>query len=65
VFENYISNVALGNGKVIELSLWDTAGQEDYDRLRPLSYPEADVIIICFAINQQQSFYNVQDKVYK
>jgi Ras family protein A len=47
----------------VELALWDTAGQEDYDRLRPLSYPETDVVLICFAINLQQSFKNVQDRV--
>ena len=33
----------------IEFSLWDTAGQESYDRLRPLSYPASDVVLICFA----------------
>lgn len=63
VFENYIANVQLDNGKVVELALWDTAGQEDYDRLRPLSYPETDVILICFAIDQPTSFTNVQDRV--
>ncbi|CEP10794.1 hypothetical protein [Parasitella parasitica] len=55
-------NVTHKSGKSIELSLWDTAGQEDYDRLRPLCYPETDVILICFAIDQIQSFENVKDK---
>ena len=31
---------------------WDTAGQETYDRLRPLSYPQTDVILICFSIDR-------------
>ncbi|CEH12621.1 signal transducer [Ceraceosorus bombacis] len=39
VFENYVPIVRF-EGKVVELALWDTAGQEEYDRLRPLSYPE-------------------------
>jgi GTPase SAR1 family protein len=47
----------------VELALWDTAGQEEYDRLRPLSYPETDVILIGFAIDYPVSLANVQDKV--
>ncbi|KAI9481365.1 MAG: signal transducer [Benjaminiella poitrasii] len=62
VFENYIANVPLESGKIVELALWDTAGQEDYDRLRPLSYPETDVVLICFAINLRTSFTNVLDR---
>ena len=43
------------NGKKIRVELWDTAGQEDYDRLRPLSYPDSHVILICFAIDSPDS----------
>ena len=49
--------------KIIELALWDTAGQEDFDRLRPLSYNDTDVILIVFACNHRPSLMNVQDKV--
>ncbi|KAG0189235.1 hypothetical protein DFQ28_003699 [Apophysomyces sp. BC1034] len=62
VFDNYVANVQLDNGKVVALKLWDTAGQEDYDRLRPLSYPETNVILICFAIDTPASLLNVQDR---
>ncbi|KAI9350354.1 small GTPase superfamily [Pilaira anomala] len=61
VFENYISRVDLDH-KTVELALWDTAGQEDYDRLRPLSYFETDVVVICYAVDNQNSFQNVRDK---
>lgn len=61
VFDNYSSNV-LFNGKTYSLALFDTAGQEDYDRLRPLSYPGTDVCLVCFAVNSQTSFENVRHK---
>lgn len=48
----------------MELALWDTAGQEEYDRLRPLSYPETDLIFVCFAIDCPNSIDNVLDKVH-
>ena len=53
------------DGKHVELALWDTAGQEDYDRLRPLSYPDSHVILICFAIDSPDSLDNVQEKVWR
>lgn len=61
VFDHYQANVMV-EGRVCSLTLWDTAGQEDYDRLRPLSYPQTDVFLICFALNRRESFTNVVQK---
>lgn len=61
IFENYVAGVEAPNGKVIELALWDTAGQEEYDRLRPLLYPDTDVILICFALDNAVSLQNIRD----
>lgn len=64
VFENYITQTThKPTGKTVELALWDTAGQEEYDRLRPLSYPETDLLFVCFAIDCPNSLENVMDKV--
>lgn len=62
VFENYVTNRQF-DGKIVEIALWDTAGQEEYDRLRPLSYPESHVILIVFSVDFPVSLANVQDKV--
>lgn len=58
---NSVADVVV-DGKRVELALWDTAGQEDYDRLRPLSYPDSHVILICFAVDSPDSLDNVQEK---
>lgn len=49
-------------GKDITLGLWDTAGQEDYDKLRPLSYPGTHVFILCFSVVSRASFENTESK---
>eukprot|EP01108_Squamamoeba_japonica_P008407 TRINITY_DN7473_c0_g1_i1.p1 TRINITY_DN7473_c0_g1~~TRINITY_DN7473_c0_g1_i1.p1 ORF type:complete len:200 (+),score=83.52 TRINITY_DN7473_c0_g1_i1:110-709(+) len=61
VFENYSANVKAGD-EVVSLGLWDTAGQEDYNRLRPLSYPATDMFLICFSVVGPDSFQNVLTK---
>ncbi|KAJ3274756.1 GTP-binding protein Rho1, partial [Borealophlyctis nickersoniae] len=44
------------------LELWDTAGSEELDRLRPFSYDQADVYIVCFDVGEPRSLLNVEDK---
>ncbi|CAD8114246.1 unnamed protein product [Paramecium primaurelia] len=64
VFENYTITTVV-DGKKINLSLWDTAGQETYNRLRILSYGQADVFLIVFSIIDEQSFQNAVTKWYQ
>ncbi|KDN52352.1 hypothetical protein K437DRAFT_254334 [Tilletiaria anomala UBC 951] len=62
VFESAVHTLDLGNGQVCELSLWDTAGQEDFDKLRSLSYSDTHCVIICFSVDRRISLENVENK---
>lgn len=61
VFENYAINL-LVEGNIHRLGLFDTAGQEEYDRLRVLAYPGTDVFLMCFSVASQTSFQNLKEK---
>jgi len=61
VFDNYNAN-AIVEGNPVNLGLWDTAGSEEYDTLRPLSYPGTDVFIICFSLFSPESYDSVTKK---
>ena len=60
-FENYLGNSYV-DSQPISLALWDTAGQEDYARLRPLSYPDTDVFLLCFSVVDPESLESIAEK---
>jgi len=65
VFDNYSVEIDVminDQQKTIELELWDTAGQEEYDRLRPLSYRNTDVFLIVFSVASNVSMENIRSK---
>ncbi|KAL0889274.1 hypothetical protein Bca101_013257 [Brassica carinata] len=61
VFDNFSANVVV-DGSTVNLGLWDTAGQEDYNRLRPLSYRGADVFLLAFSLISKASYENIYKK---
>jgi len=61
VFQNFCAEVEV-DGKVTELTLWDTAGQEEFDRLRPLSYDKVNILLVCFSFDAPASLENVSSK---
>uniref|UniRef100_A0A6N2M492 Uncharacterized protein n=1 Tax=Salix viminalis TaxID=40686 RepID=A0A6N2M492_SALVM len=61
VFDNFSANVVV-DGSTVNLGLWDTAGQEDYNRLRPLSYRGADVFLLAFSLISKASYENIAKK---
>jgi len=61
VFDNFTTGVEV-DGHHINFALWDTAGQEEYSRLRALSYPETDVFLLCFSVVAPASFENIKSK---
>ena len=61
VFENYQA-MLMHNAKPMSVSFWDTAGQEDFDRLRPLSYPNTDCFLVCYSITSEVSLANIRHR---
>ena len=65
VFDNYAAQVNRtidGIQRRVNLNFSDTAGQEEYDRIRPVSYPNTDILLIVYAVNSPDSFDNVKAK---
>ncbi|KAI1237903.1 hypothetical protein IHE44_0013995 [Lamprotornis superbus] len=52
----------LVDGAPVRIQLWDTAGQEDFDCLRSLCYPDTDVFLVCFSVVNPSSFQNITEK---
>ena len=66
VFDNYVAErvvPAYAESKTtVNLGLWDTGGGEDYSRLRPLSYPDTDVFLLCCAVDDDIEGDNILDE---
>ncbi|XP_025909166.1 rho-related GTP-binding protein RhoU [Nothoprocta perdicaria] len=50
------------DGKPVRLQLCDTAGQDEFDKLRPLCYTNTDIFLLCFSVVSPSSFQNVSEK---
>ncbi|WUR04194.1 Rho GTPase [Vairimorpha necatrix] len=66
VVDNFAKDVLIqtsnGEQKIVNLALWDTAGQEDYDTIRPLSYRDTDLVLICYTIENKNKLSNINRK---
>jgi len=61
VFDNFAVSI-VAEGRPYEISLWDTDGSDKYDKLRPLTYPETDVILLMFSLVDPNSFARIEKK---
>jgi small GTP-binding protein len=61
--DNYTLNTTVGN-QSLTVSLWDDSGSIEYERLRPLSYPQTNVFIMMFAVHKPQTLYWITDVLY-
>jgi small GTP-binding protein len=66
VWENYSTNIMHDN-KPYQINYWDTAGQDDYDILRPLSYLHTDVFLVCYSLKHAYSPHgaSLENVIYK
>ena len=62
VYDCITTHINMGGNEMYQLTLWDTIGSSEYDRLRPLVYPNADMIFICYSISSRSSFENIKTK---
>ncbi|VDN96913.1 unnamed protein product [Rodentolepis nana] len=59
IYDNYVADTTI-SGEKVTFSFIDTAGQEGFDNILYRSIDAADVLIICFAIDNVTSFENVE-----
>ena len=59
VFDNYSAKLQV-DGKVVNLTIWDVSGQEDYKRTRPINYPNTNVFMVCFELVNPTNLENIE-----
>ncbi|KAH8792916.1 P-loop containing nucleoside triphosphate hydrolase protein [Flagelloscypha sp. PMI_526] len=60
-FETYVAAVKVDE-QVVELAVWDTSSREDFDDIRPLSYPDSQVVLLAYSIDDPTSLYSIEEK---
>ena len=55
--------MAMVNQEKYAFTMFDTFGQEPYNRIRPLSYHQTDVFVVCFSVTSPTSYENVKEQV--
>jgi len=62
MFDNF-SAIEEIDGELVNVILWDTAGQEDYETIRTTTcFPNTHIFIVCFSVVHPDSFHNVKQK---
>ena len=62
VYDSFRINVEY-EGNDVTMFIYDSAGQEDYDRIRPLDYAGADVVLYWYNVTSPDSYDNIVEKV--
>ncbi|XP_067943537.1 uncharacterized protein [Watersipora subatra] len=60
-FDKYTAVVSVDE-QPVHLQLCDTAGQDDFDAIRPLCYPNTDVFLLCYSVVSPTSYHNITEK---
>jgi len=62
MFDNF-SAIEEIDGELVNVILWDTAGQEDYETIRTTTcFPNTQIFIVCFSVVHPDSYHNVKQK---
>lgn len=69
IFEHYSYDLLYKIGfqssekiKTYQTVLWDSAGQEELNGIRRMSYDDVDLVLLCFNLNNIDSFKNIIDR---
>lgn len=62
VVDNFVKDVEVDEHRTVSLTLWDTAGQEAYDSVRPMSYTMTDLVLLCYSIENRNMLPNITEK---
>lgn len=61
IIDNFVKEVEIDNTPVA-LAVWDTAGQEEYDAVRPVTYSDTDLVFLCYSIENKDMLLNIGNK---